>query len=372
MMAFPSPVTHFFPIISSVQFQREDLQLMHAQSVITPPETTRKPVTAVPRKKSLWRQLYDKRWSYVYLLPMIILMLAFTVYPIFASLGYTLYQWNGIGDPSAYVGLDNFKKVMTDHFFWESFSHTFIYTVVLVPVQLSLALILALILNNPKLRFSTFYRSVYFLPVVMSPAVIGAVMNLMISNFGNTFDSILYNLHIIHEHIAWLADPRFVLWIIIVIGIWNTLGINMVYFLAGLQTIPADLYEASRIDGASRSAQFFSITIPMLRGVGLVILFLAILGSLNVFDIVQVLTGGGPYFASSVVNTYIYQQAFGSFSVGGAGGGVMQPNVGFASAASFFYGVILMVLTGVQALAWQYMRRDNTRNTAATTEAGAE
>lgn len=342
---------------------------MHAHGLTTQSETG-KHVAAVSHKKSLWQRIYDNRWSYLYILPMIILLLAFIVYPIFASLGYTLYQWNGIGDPTAYVGLDNFKQVMADPIFWESFLHTLIYTVVLVPIQLTLALILALILNNPKLRFSTFYRSVYFLPVVMSPAVIGVIMNLMISNFGDNFDTILLKLHIIHQHIDWLADPRFVLWIIIAIGIWNTLGINMVYFLAGLQTIPTELYEAARIDGAGWAAQFFSITIPMLRSVGLIILFLAILGSLQVFDLVQVLTGGGPYFASSVVSTYIYQEAFGSYSVGGAGGGVVQPNVGFASAASFFFGLILIVLTGIQALVWRYARRNDVRNATAATQAG--
>ena len=345
---------------------------MRAQEVTTTqPEMEEKHVAVPPHKKSLWQEIYSKRWSYLYIAPMIILLLAFIVYPIFASLGYTLYQWNGIGDPTAYVGLDNFKKVTTDPFFWESFLHSFIYTVVLVPIQLTLALILALILNRPNLRFSTFYRSIYFLPVVMSPAVIGVIMNLMISNFGDNFDTILLKLHTIHQHIDWLADPRFVLWIIIAIGIWNTLGINMVYFLAGLQTIPAELYEAARIDGAGWAAQFFSITIPMLRSVGLIILFLAILGSLQVFDIVQVLTGGGPYFASSVVSTYIYQEAFGGFSVGGSGGGVVQPNVGFASAASFFFGVILIVLTGIQALVWRYARRNDAGNATAATAARA-
>ncbi len=336
---------------------------MKAQEVTTiQPEIEERHVAVTSPKKNIWQEIYSNRWSYLYIAPMIILLLVFIVYPIFASLGYTLYQWNGIGDPSAYVGLDNFKKVTTDPFFWESFLHTFIYTIVLVPIQLFLALVLALILNNPKLRLSTFYRSVYFLPVVMSPAVIGVIMNLMISNFGDNFDAILLKLHIIHEHIDWLADPRFVLWIIIAIGIWNTLGINMVYFLAGLQTIPAELYEAARIDGAGWAARFYSITIPMLRSVGLIILFLAILGSLQVFDLVQVLTGGGPYFASSVVSTYIYQEAFGSYSVGGAGGGgVVQPNVGFASAASFFFGVILIVLTAIQALVWRYARRNDTR-----------
>lgn len=339
---------------------------------VTPlqPVTEEKHAAAPPRKKRLWREVARNRWSYLYIAPMIILVLVFTAYPIFASLGYTLYQWNGIGDPTAYVGLDNFKQVMADSIFWESFLHTFIFTAVVVVVQLTLALILALILNNPKLRFATFYRSVYFLPVVMSPAVIGVVLNLLLSNFGDNIDTFLLNLHIIHEHIDWLADPRFVLAIIIVIQIWNTLGINLVYFLAGLQTIPPELYEAARIDGANGFARLFRITVPMLRGVGLIILILAILGNIQVFDIVQVLTGGGPYFASSVVETYIYQEAFGGFSVGGSGGGgVVQPNVGFASAASFFFGVILLILTGAQALAWWYIRRKDARSAATATGA---
>jgi ABC-type sugar transport system permease subunit len=149
-----------------------------------------------------------------------------------------------------------------------------------------------------------------------------------------------------------LGDPRFSLGIIIVIGIWNTLGYNMVYFLAGLQTIPADLYEAARIDGANSIARFSYITIPMLRAVGLVILILAILGSLQVFDLVLVLTDGGPYGATEVVNTYIYHQAFG----GSARAGV-QPNVGFASAASFFYGVILLGLSLAQLFIFRYINR---------------
>lgn len=328
------------------------------------PAIEEKHVAVTPRKKNFWRDVYRNRWSYLYITPMIILLLVFIVYPIFASLGYTLYQWNGIGDPTAYVGLDNFKQVTVDPIFWESFIHTFIFTAVVVAIQLPLALFLALILNNPKLRLATFFRSVYFLPVVMSPAVVGVVMNLLLTNFGDNIDLFLIHLHIINQHIDWLADPRFVLWIIIIIQIWNTLGINLVYFLAGLQTIPPELYEAARIDGANGFARFFRITIPMLRSVGLIILFLAILGNLQVFDLVQVLTGGGPYFASNVVSTYIYQEAFGAGAIGGTGGGVVQPNVGFASAASFFFGVILIILTAGQALVWRYIRGRDARNAA--------
>lgn len=317
------------------------------------PQVSKKP-GAPPYKNTFWRQVSAHRWSYIYVAPMVVLVLAFTIYPIFASLGYTLYQWNGIGDPSMFVGLDNFRRVTLDPIFWGAFGHTFFYTLVQVPVQLILALALALVLNNPKLRFSTFYRSVYFIPAVTSPAIIAVVMNLMISNFGDNIDTFLQSLHLIHEHIDWLADPRFVMWIIIIIGIWNTLGYNLVYFLAGLQTIPVELYEAARIDGANALARFVFITMPMLRTVGVVILFLAILGSLHIFDLVQALTGGGPYFASEVVSTYIYHQAFGGLTNAVT---ATQPNIGFASAASFFYGVILMVITGAQALVVRSARK---------------
>lgn len=292
-------------------------------------------------------------WSYIYLAPMLILLLVFTIYPIFASLGYTLYQWNGIGQPSNYVGLANFQQVVHDPIFWGAFIHTFIYMAVLVPVQLALALILALVLNNPKLRGATFYRAIYFIPAVTSPAVIGVVMQLILANFGDNLNHILLGAHITQGYIDFLGDPHTALAVIITIGIWNTLGYNLVYFLAALQSVPVELYEAAKIDGAGAVAQFFHITIPMIRGIGLVILILAILGSLQVFDLVQVLTQGGPYFATEVVNTYIYHEAFG----GASGASAAQPNIGFASAASFFYGIILLVLTGVQVLIFRYAAR---------------
>jgi ABC-type sugar transport system permease subunit len=304
------------------------------------------------------QQIIANRWSYVNLAPFVVLVAAFTIYPLFASLGYTLYEWNGIGNPTQYVGLANFQRVVADSVFWQAFGHTFLYTAVLVPVQLALALILALVLNDQRLRFSTFYRAVYFIPAVTSAAIIGVVFQLMFSNFGEAISHALASAHVVSRPVDWLGDPRVVLWIIIAVGIWNTLGYNLVYFLAGLQTIPKDLYEAARMDGAGAIRQFIHVTIPGLREIGLIILILAILGSLQVFDLVQVLTGGGPYYASEVVNTYIYHQAFGGGSFGGGGGGAaIQPNVGFASAASFFFGCIVLVLTAAQALAWRWVRR---------------
>lgn len=298
------------------------------------------------------------RWSYLYVAPMLILLLVFSIYPTFASLGYTLYQWNGIGDPKIFVGFDNFVQVMHDPIFWGSFQHTLIYTVVLVPIQLFLALLLALILNNPKMRFVSFYRAIFFIPVVTSAAVIGVVINLIMTNFGDDLNTLLINLHIMHDHVDWLGDPRFALGIVIVVGIWNTLGYNLVNFLAGLQTIPVELYEAARIDGANAFNRLLYITIPMLRTVGMIILVLATLGSLQVFDLVIVLTDGGPYGATEVVNTYIYHQAFG----GNSSRNPVEPNVGFASAASFFYGLIIMGLSVAQLLLFRYLNKQRAAN----------
>ncbi|GCE50513.1 multiple sugar transport system permease protein/raffinose/stachyose/melibiose transport system permease protein [Thermosporothrix hazakensis] len=221
----------------------------------------------------------------------------------------------------------------------------------LVPIQLVLALSLALILNNPKLRFASVYRAIFFIPSVTSAAVIAVVIQLIVTNFGDNINNLLNQLHITDQHIDWLGDPRFALGIIIVVGIWLGLGINLVYFMAGLQTIPQELYEAARIDGANSIARFFFITIPMLRSIGVIIVILALLGSLQVFDLVLVLTNGGPFGATEVVNTYIYHQAFGDTHLS------IQPDVGFASAASFFYGVILMILSVAQVFVFRSINR---------------
>lgn len=294
------------------------------------------------RTQGRWARIRDARWSYVYLLPFVVLTLAFVVYPIVASLGYTLFRWDGIGAPSRFVGLDNFARILQDVIFWRSVRNSVVYTLVLVPVQLFLALVLALALNDPTLRFSTFYRSVYFLPAIISPAIIGVVFQLLVSSARPTLNRVF------GTTLGVLADPDTALSVVIVIGIWATLGYNLVYFLAGLQTIPAELYEAARVDGANGRQMFWHITIPGLRAIGVIVVFLAIIGSLQVFDLVQVLTGGGPFFATSVVNTYIYQMAFGT----SAGGGTpVTPDVGLASAASFFYGVLLLLVAAVQAAA---------------------
>lgn len=293
-------------------------------------------------------------WSYLFLVPMLALVVPFVIYPLVASVEITLFNWDGIGHPTEYVGIENFVRVAHDPLFWSAFKHTFEYAAVLVPVQLTLALILALVLNNPHLRGATVYRAIYFSPVVTSAALVGIVVSLLLTSLGQPINQELMRLGLIQQPIDWLGSAVFALPTIIVVGIWHTLGYNLVYFLAGLQSIPKDLYEAAAVDGANAWHRFWDVTVPLLREVGAVILFLAILGSLQVFDLVLVMTGGGPYYASEVVSTYIYHFAFTAASV------QSQANVGYASAAAFFMGVLVMGLTGLQLLAVALMRRRRT------------
>lgn len=282
----------------------------------------------------------DTRWSYLYLTPFLIIIGVFIMYPIGASFWYAFLHWSNLTEPDRFVGFENFQTIAGDQFFWKSVYNSIWYAAVLVPIQLSIALALALVLNRPSLRLSSLYRSLFFLPAVMSPAILAIVFRLLIASMEKN----------------WLGDPNVVMWVIIAIGIWQTMGYNLVYFLAGLQTIPAELYEAAEVDGAGWLARTRYITIPGLKNISVVILLMAILGSLNVFDLVMVLTAGGPYFASSVVNTYIYQMAFGNFYSGAGASSEVSQNVGLASAGSVFWGLMLIVVTLIQYVALARIR----------------
>ena len=298
--------------------------------------------TQTARKKST-RARQEVGYSYLYLAPFLTLVILFVIYPTVASFGYAFIRWNGLTAPEGFVGLDNFRKIIADEFFWKSVTHSLWYAAILVPVQLFIALVLALVLNRPNLRFSSLYRSMFFMPAVMSPAILAIVFRLLIASMQKD----------------WLGDPNVVMWVIIVIGIWQTMGFNLIYFLAGLQTIPMELYEAAQIDGASWFSRLRYVTVPGLKNISVVILLMAILGSLNVFDLVMVLTGGGPYFASSVVNTYIYQLAFGNFYSGAGGATTVAQNVGLASAGSVFWGCMLISVTLIQYIALSRIRRQD-------------
>jgi ABC-type sugar transport system permease subunit len=280
-------------------------------------------------------------WGVIYLLPVLVLMVTFSIYPVLDSVRITLYNWRGVGEPTQFVGLRHFATVMRDPGFWNAFRNTLTYTAILVPVQLTLAFLLAVVLDNPRLRLRTLYRTLYFLPVVTSIAIVAVVVRLMLQSGGATLTALLG----FDPPINPIGHPRTAMLSVTAFGIWYSFGLNLIYFLAALQTVPRELYDAAAVDGANFLQRLVHVTLPGIRPVAAVILFFAVIGSLRVFEQSFVLTGGGPFYASEVVSGYIYRYAFGT---GGLGGGSSTPNLGFASAAAFFMSLIILGVTLVQ------------------------
>jgi ABC-type sugar transport system permease subunit len=293
------------------------------------------------RAPSLWRRMRANAWAYLFVAPAVVGTLLFVIYPIPGSLRYAFYNWRGIGEPTEFVGFRHFITVATDPFFWKAFRNSVVYTVVLVPVQLTLALALALVLNNPKFGLRNLFRTIFFLPIVTSMIVIGVMLRFMFQALAQNLPQWVYAAKIVNPTLGFLGSAEWALPSIIVVGIWHSFGYNLIFFLAALQSVPQDLYEAAMIDGAGRWARFWHITVPLIRPVGVIIVFLAVLGSMKVFDSVLALTGGGPYYASEVIQTYIFSFAFPNRY----GNATAAPNYGYASAASIFVNLILLGLT---------------------------
>ena len=283
---------------------------------------------------------------------MFVLFLAFTLYPLLSSVRYTFYDWDGIGVPRDFVGFKHYVNIASDPFFWNAFKNTLAYTAVLVPAQLTLALALAVALNSQWLKARYIFRAAFFSPVVTSSAVVGIVISLLANTAGSEINSVLVNLGLMERPIDWLGDPRTAMWVVIGVGVWIGLGYPMIYFLAALQSVERELYNAAKIDGAGNLALFWHITIPSIRPVALVVLLITTLHALRVFDTVQVMTRGGPYFATDVVSTYIYRQAFYSTE-----GGESYARLGYASAAAFFMGLLVMGISILQLAAVRYAAR---------------
>ena len=302
--------------------------------VRTPP-----PVSWEPKRKSLLERMREHVWCYVFIAPAAIFYLAFTVWPVIASWYYSFFDWRGIGKPTEFVGLENFVEVATNSFFWKAFLHTFQFMIGVVVLNLPTTLIMAIVLNNPRLRGAAVYRVIYFLPVVTTTAIVGIVMTYIFGPFNGAFNLALMRLGVIEKPVHWLGQAATALPTIVVVAVWKGFGTNMLYWLAGLQAIPQELYEAAKVDGANNVQAFFSITLPLLRPVGLVILLFTVVGALHVFDLVKVMTDGGPFFRTEMVSLFIYRYAFGE-----------STRIGFASAAGIFFGVVAMLLSLVQAV----------------------
>ena len=277
-------------------------------------------------------------WAYVFLAPQIIVFFIFSAYPIIMSYIYSFYDWTGIGPLKNFVGFGNYTQLLTQPRFWNSALVSIYYIIGTTVLGVGVALILAIILNDQKLKGKGFYRTIYFLPVVTTTAIVGIIMG-NIFGINGLVNQVLLLVNIIDKPIPWLTDATLAIIILIVIGSWKGLGINMIYWLAGLQSIPTELYEAAQLDGAGFWSTLRHVTLPLLKPMAAVIVLLSLVGGINAFDLVKTLTEGGPNFATETLDLFIYNFAFSSQHGGGA------VRMGYASAAGVILGVFTFAIS---------------------------
>lgn len=300
------------------------------ESVTAPGQTAQ----AAPRRNRLSRKHREWLAAYLFLLPDVLGLLIFLGVPMVLALSLGFFEVDGFGHYT-YIGLDNYRQMYHDPLFRQSLGVTIKFVLVLVPGIYITGLGLALLVNQ-KLPLIPLFRGMIFLPTAISLVVVALVWQFILVSRVGMVNKLLVRFGL--EGQSWLGDPKYSLWAVLVIAIWFLMGYYMVIFLAGLQEIPRELYDAARIDGASAVRQFFDLTLPLLKPTSFFVLLTstvtAVAGQQG-FDLVYVMTQGGPANSTSLVIFYIYQQAF-QFS-----------HYGYAAAMASFLVVVLIVLTGI-------------------------
>lgn len=270
------------------------------------------------------------------LLPGLMIFAVFTVYPIVKLFGMSFFEWDfGSISGQKFIGLSNYKEVLSDSYFQVAFVNTIVYTLVTVPGQMILGFLTAFLINQVT-RFQVGYRVLYYLPVITSWVIASLVFKYVFNTEG-LLNYFLVNIaHVASQNIRWLDTRWSGLWIAMFLGIWKGIGWNMVVFLAALQTVPSDLYEAASIDGAGTLKKLFHITLPCIKGTILFALVMLTIGGFNVFTSVKMITGGEPGHKTDVVLTWMYYKAFSTGAFG------------YSAALSFIITIVLAVLALVQ------------------------
>lgn len=269
-------------------------------------------------------------WSFI--LPNFLGFFIFTLIPVVFSLGLAFMKWDSF-NPAEFVGLQNFTKMLHDPAFWISLKNTFTYTLGVVPLTLICSLGLAILLNQ-KIKGVSFFRTAFFFPYVTSLVAIAVVWNMLFHPTKGPINQVLQL--IIANPPGWTSSSQWALFAVIIVSIWRGMGYYMILYLAGLQGIPRELYEAASMDGASKIRQFFSVTIPSLRPTTFFVTVMLVINCFKVFDLIQVMTDGGPGRSTNVLVYQIYKEAFVKF------------NFGYASAISMVLFAIVLIVTVFQ------------------------
>ena len=254
-------------------------------------------------------------WGIAFLTPTLLVFAVFVMWPLLDSLRYSVTNWDGVSEPE-FVGLANFAKVFTDPEFLRALLNSALWTITALLLPTLLGLGIALLINS-GVRGSSFFKSVFYLPICLSAVIVGQIWVWIYQPNWGLLNMLLGNLFDIHRfRFAWLAEPATALGSVIVAWSWQQTGLAMVIFLAGLTAIPRDMLEAADIEGVKRWRQTLHIELPMLRPATVVAVALSVINSLKGFDILYVMTGGGPFHSSNTLAYMMYEESFRKYRVG--------------------------------------------------------
>ncbi len=276
--------------------------------------------------------MIGRRWytPWLFLAPSLALLAVFMWWPVVNTAALSFTDTHTLRGGS-FTGLENFRRIAGDSFFWNALGNTALFAIIVTPALVVLPLLVA-ILASAKLKGMTFFRVVFFSPVVASMVVAALIWGWMLRSDG-LVNYVLDWLGVINEPLRWLSDPALVMVSVSIVTIWKGLGYYMVIYIAGLQNIPQDLYEAAALDGAGPIRRFWSITVPLMRPTMVLVGTLVVLNAVKVFTEAFVLTGGGPNRASETLVLYIYQRGFSGLELG------------YSSAMSLVLFVVVLGLT---------------------------
>lgn len=272
--------------------------------------------------------------AWIFIAPALIGTFIFIIIPLFCSFGLSFTKWDLL-NPIEFVGFSNYIQLFKEDLFYKILTNTVVYAISTSVLGVIIPLILASILNS-KIRGSEFYKTAYFLPFITPMVVIGII-------WAWIFDpNIGFLSQIFHLHINWLYDTKFAMPALIIVSVWKLIGYNMVIFLSSLSAISQNLFEAAKIDGANSFQVFKNVTVPMLSPTIFFVVIITAISTFQVFDLIYLMTEGGPFDSTNVLVYAIYKNAFEYF------------NVGKASAIAYVLFVIILVLTLIQ---WHYRKK---------------
>ncbi len=269
----------------------------------------------------------------LFLLPNLLIFGLFIIIPAFQGLRLSFMRW-GVFTPKEFIGLANFKNLFSDEVFWITFKNTLVYSVCTVICLLVSSLFLALLLSRNKIKGEKVFRATFYIPALISLIAVGIAWRFILGDEMGIINYILRSMNL--NPVGWLTNKNIAMLSVILVTVWAQSGYYMIMFIAGLQAIPIELYEAAKIDGASSFDSFKRITIPMLKSTILVVLVLATIQSFKAYELIVTMTKGGPGYSTKFVVQQVYQVAF------------LEDRFGYASAMSMILMIVIALFTLIQ------------------------